>query len=113
MSNPNPSYQFKKGNQIAKLGKGVPKPTLQRNFHTIVKNVINHYEDGTLVEYLQSLDKERQLYFYMEMLKIDKDHTEKMLRLEFDRQKLTPLDPSENNIIIIKGPENEEELDGM
>lgn len=79
---------FIKGNKVAHLAKGKPKPTIRRNFKTLFKAVIESYTEEEVIALIKELPSVQQLHYLDSFAKSQKDHSEKKAKLDFDKSKL-------------------------
>ena len=102
MANKNPQNKFEIGNTIGKLAKGKPKPTLHTTFKSFYYETLGKYTQEEIDYLIRQLPPQQQLFFLVEFAKQQKDHEEKMAKIELEKLKLLELENFKNDTQVIE-----------
>lgn len=102
-----PTNAFSKGNQMAKLGKGIPKSPVKKAIPTeLLQHSLNQFTEEKINLLINNLSARDQLQFYVKitemLLKRQTDEIQTALLMERLKQlefQLNPVDPNTEIII--------------
>ena len=100
---------FLPNNKVGHLAQGVPKPLKRRTFKTVQKAIIENYTPERIIELIESLPENQQVYYIQQFTKDQQNYTIAMMKLEMDRLKMMGED-NNNQVITIRLPDDDEAL---